>query len=228
MRIKTVESTSSWPFKVPILVLILYVFVVLPSTQIFFKTNLLLYEYADILFFAGIVLVISYKTNLVELGFSAKYLNQHLVIGLISGGTLLLSLHLLNLGLEATGLTDHKIFEGRSESITSHDLSFLLGKAVIVILISLIEQIFFTGFILQSLLKKINSILAVYAGGLFYTLAGFKMSFGTFALGIFTSFLFKITGTLYAPILFHISCGFAGELLKNVYPKMTTILGFLQ
>ena len=226
MRIKRVESTSCWPFKVPILILGFYFLIVLPCTQFFFRTYPWLYKYADILFFSIVVIFALYKTNPAQLGFATKYLNQHLVLGLITGGILLLSLPLLETGLEITDLTDHELF-GENPRKVSYDLNFLKEIAVIVVLIPLIEQIFFTGFILQSLLKKINPILAIYTGGLIYTLAGFKLSLGTFGLGICTSLLYKISGTLYASILFHMSCVLGGVLLENVYPRIIIILGFL-
>ncbi|SVD87761.1 uncharacterized protein METZ01_LOCUS440615, partial [marine metagenome] len=91
MKIKCVESTSSWQFKVPILIIGVYFLVILPCTQIFFRTHPWLYKYTDIIFFTMVVILALYKTNLTELGFSKKYLNQHLVLGLIAGGILLFS-----------------------------------------------------------------------------------------------------------------------------------------
>ena len=227
MQIKNVESTSSWTFRVPILILGIYFLVILPCTQIFFRTHPWLYRYTDILFFTLVVLFALYKVDLAELGFSTKYLSQHLVMGVISGGLLLLSLPLLELGLEATGLTEHKIYAEKYKKDASYNLNFLLEKAIIVFFIPLIEQIFFTGLILQSLLKKTNPILAVYIVSLIYMLTGFNLTLGAFGVGIGTGLLYKLTGTLHASILFHISCAMGGELLLNAYPRLTVILGFL-
>ena len=102
-----------------------------------------------------------------------------------------------------------------------------MDKSILVILIPFIEQIFFTGFIFQSLQKLINPILAIYTGGIIYTLAGFKLSFGSFGLSLCTNLLFKLTGTLYASILFHISCALGSVLIENIYPGMIGVLGFL-
>ena len=133
----------------------------------------------------------------------------------------------LETGLEAIGLIDHEFFGEKSQSHVSNNLSSLPEQLTTLIFIPLIEQIFFTGIILQSLLKKINAITAVYTSSLIYTLAGFKLTLGTFGLGICASSLYKLTGTLYASILFHISCALGGILLENIYPKIRIILGFL-
>jgi membrane protease YdiL (CAAX protease family) len=174
-----------------------------------------------------VVILALYKTNLTELGFSKKYLTQHLVLGLIAGGILLFSLPLLETGLKSTGLIDHELFGEKSQHHDLNSLSLLPEQLTTLVFIPLIEQIFFTGIILQSLLKKMNAITAVYTSSLIYTLAGFKLTLGTFGLGIGASSLYKLTGTLYASILFHISCALGGILLENIYPKIRIILGFL-
>ena len=87
--------------------------------------------------------------------------------------------------------------------------------AGILLIIPFIEQVFFTGIIFQSLLKKINPILAIYAAGIIYSLAGFKLSLGAFGLGVVTSFLFKSTKTLYASIIFHASCAVGGSYYQK-------------
>ena len=48
-----------------------------------------------------------------------------------------------------------------------------------------------------------------------------------FGLGFFTSYLFKETKTLYAPIIFHASCVVGYVIIKSVYPRMYTLLSFL-
>ena len=96
-----------------------------------------------------------------------------------------------------------------------------------ILLVPLIEQIFFTGIVVQSLLRKYNPVIAIYGAGLIYTLVDFKLSLATFGLGLIAGGLFKLTGTLYAPLLFHVSCVLAGILLVEVYPSLITVLGFL-
>ena len=227
MKIKCVESTSSWQFKVPILIVGVYFLVILPCTQILFRSHPWIYNHTDTLFFAAVVIFIFIRFNLIEIGFSTKYLKQNLILGLISGWIILLSLPVLNAGLEVADLTSHKLVGRNSISDFSFNFKFLLEKIGIILFIPLIEQIFFTGFVLQCLLKKINPILAVYSLGLIYSLTGFNLTFGSFLLGIGASSLFILTGTLYAPILFHMSCAMGWELISNLYPRLIIVFGFL-
>ena len=203
--------------------------VILPYSQIFFRTHPWLYKNADVMIFAVVVatLLTLYRNNLSALGFSTGHLKQHLVLGAFAGGTIILCLPLLDVGLSVTGMAEHELFTGRLDDQSLFHTASLPEKSAKVILIPLIEQIFFTGFILQTLLKKHNPILTIYVGGLIYTLAGFKLSLGSFGLGICASLLFKITGTLYASILFHMSCALGGVLLETIYPRLITVLGFL-
>ena len=128
LQIKSVKSTSLWTFKVTILVLGFYFLVVLPCTQIFFRTHPWLYKHADILFFTLVVVFTLYKSKLTKLGFSTKYLNQHLVLGLLAGGLLLLSLPILKTGLEVTGLVDHELFGEMPQGDVLYSLNMLLEK----------------------------------------------------------------------------------------------------
>ena len=76
-------------------------------------------------------------------------------------------------------------------------------------------------------LERINPIIAIYIISVIYTLIGLDLPLGTFALAIIASILFKITGTLYSSIIFHMSCVVGGEIIFKTYPKLTVILGFL-
>ncbi|MCH7623124.1 MAG: CPBP family intramembrane metalloprotease, partial [Nitrospinae bacterium] len=102
-----------------------------------------------------------------------------------------------------------------------------LSLAAPIFLFPLLTQIFFTGLIFQGLSNKYNPALAIYGAGIIFTLGHFKLNLGIFFLGIITAFLFRLTGTLYASILFHTSCSLAGMLLLYIYPRLTTLLGFL-
>ncbi len=228
MKINRIEITSPWPFKIPVMVLCVYFFVILPCTQLFFRTHPWLYKFSDDAFFALVVMVLMaiFKNNLSALGLSSRYLKQHLVVGAVAGSCILLCLPLLELGLNITGLAEHELLAGEVKE-NLYDTGVLTEKSVRIFLIPLIEQIFFTGFILQSLLKKYNPIIAIYTVGLVYTLAGLKLSLGAFVMGIGTSLLFKLTGTVFAPFIFHMSCVLGGVLVEYVYPRLITLLLFL-
>jgi len=168
-----------------------------------------------------------YRLNIKVLGFSTKNLKNGLLIGLFSGGGLLFGLFLLNFCIDLTGMADHDLFNDRPYSKSFFYMGSTAEYAAILLAIPFIEQVFFTGIIFQSLLKKINPILAIYASGIIYSLAGFKLSLGAFGLGVVTSFLFKSTKALYSSIIFHASCAAGGVIIKSIYPKLSTLLGFL-
>jgi len=218
---------APWSVRTTIPILSFYLLLVLPGKNIFFHTNPLLFKYIDNVYFFVIISFALYRLNIKVLGFSTKHLKSDLLIGFLSGGGLLFGLFLLNFGIDLTGLADHDLFNNRPDSKSFIYMSSTAEYVGILLVIPFIEQVFFTGIIFQSLLKKINPILAVYAAGIIYSLAGFKLSLGAFGLGIATSFLFKATKTLYAPTIFHASCAAGGVIIKSFYPRMKTLLGFL-
>ena len=216
-----------WSVRTTIPILSFYLLLVLPGKNIFFHTNPLLFKYIDTIYFFVIISLALYRLNIKVLGFSIKHLKNDLLIGFLSGGGLLFGLFLLNFGIDLTGLADHDLFNNRPDSKSFISMSSTAEYAGILLAIPLIEQVFFTGIIFQSLLKKINPILAMYASGIIYSLAGFKLSLGAFGLGAVTSFLFKSTKTLYSPIIFHASCAAGGVIIKSVYTRISILLGFL-
>ena len=218
---------APWSVRTTIPILSIYLLLVLPGKNIFFHTNPLLFKYIDSIYFFVIIVFALYRLNIKILGFSIKYLKNDSLIGFLSGGGLLFGLFLLNFGIDLTGLADHDLFNNRPDTKGFIFMGSTAEYAGILLIIPFIEQVFFTGIIFQSLLKKINPILAIYASGIIYSLAGFKLSLGAFGLGVVTSFLFKSTKTLYASIIFHASCATGGVIIKSVYPRVNTLLGFL-
>ena len=216
-----------WSVRASIVTLSVYLLLVLPGKNIFFHTNPWPFKYTDSIYFFVIILFALYRSNIKVLGFSVKGLKKNLFIGSASGGVLIFSLFLLDLCIDSTGMANHDLFKNQPNSSISSDKNSIIEYASVVLVIPLIEQIFFTGIIFQSLLKKINPILAIYASGIIYSLAGYKLSLGAFGLGVTTSFLFKATKTLYAPIIFHASCALGEVTIKSVFPRVNTLLGFL-
>ena len=184
-------------------------------------------KHSHIVFFAFVVICIAFIANPTDLGFSKKHLNQHIVLGLVSGGILLSSIVLLNFSLDAIGLVSHNNFSENIKNEGTYTYRNILEKIVLIIIVPFIEQIFFSGVALKSLLERINPIIAIYIISVIYTLIGLDLTLGTFALAIIASILFKITGTLYSSIIFHMSCVVGGEIIFKTYPKLTVILGFL-
>ena len=227
MLINKVETKCPIKLKITITILGFYFCVVLPCIQIFLRMDPYWSKHSNILFFAFVVIYIAFLINPTDLGFSTKYFNQHIVLGLISGGALLLSIVLLNYVLNAIGLASNNTFSQNIENEVTDIYRNILEKIGLIIVVPFIEQIFFSGLALKSLLERINPIIAIYIISVIYTLIGLDLTLGTFALGIIASTLFKITGTLYSSIIFHMSCVVGGEIIFKIYPKLIVILGFL-
>lgn len=227
MPIKSVNLSNSLSINDSIISLCIFFGAYVPITKIFFHTIPWIHNYGEILFFLIVIMVITRKVDFIDLGFSIKYLKQHLVLGFVVSGVLVSSVPLLAKGFEIMGLTNLTLLKEKTENINSLNMIFFLKNIPALVLIPVVEQVYFTGFIMHTLLKRINPILAIYAGGIIYAMVGFKLNLGAFGLGVFTSLLFKITGTLYAPILFHIGCETVNLLVNIAYPWLITIFSFL-
>ncbi len=229
MQIKKVEPTGTCELKITVLALAGYFLVISPLTRIFFRSNPWLYENADITFLVMAIALLraTKKVDSIELGFSTIYLKQHLTIGTVCCLPVLLTLPILAAGLDFFGIAKHGLLIRGEENIASSGFVSTLGLLSTIFLVPLIEQVFFTGIVVQSLLKKYNHVVAIYAAGLIYTLVDFKMTLAAFGLGLIAGGLFKLTGTLYASLLFHVGCALAGILLVEFYPSLITVLGFL-
>ena len=210
-----------------ILILSFYLLLVLPAKNIFFQTNPLIYDYTDIIYFLVITLLVLYLHNTKILGFSVKNLKKNLILGGLSGGVVIISLFLLELGIDLTGMSNLDLLQTQTNIDILFDKSSIIFYVSLIIMVPLIEQVFFTGIIFQSLLKNINPVLAIYASGVIYSLAGFKLSLGAFFIGVTTAILFKITKTLYASIIFHSCCVVGGIIIKTIYPRLSTLISFI-
>lgn len=208
MAIKKAEMTGAWNPNIPLYIILpIYFFVLYPTVQFFGFPS----QYAYPCFQALSLVILTRRVT--EIGWSALYLKQHLLIGGVCGAMVVGALPLLDVfssyvGLETTPVSETNI-------------------AVFSLLLPLLEQSFFSGLIAQSLFKKINPVLAVYLTAVIFTLAHFTLNLGTFFIGLIATGLFYLTGTLYAPLVFHIGCQIAWVLLRQVYPHLITLLGFL-
>ena len=227
MHNDTNSSISLWSTRVTIPILIVYLFLILPGKNIYFQTSPWVLNYIDTIYYLVIIFFAVYKLNLKILGFSTKYFKNNLIMGFLSGGGVLFSLFILNFSIDLVGLADNALFTERPILKNTIPIESIKEYSIIIIIDPLIEQVFFTGIIFQSIEKKISPILAIYSAGVIYTLAKYKLNLGAFFLGALTSFLFKQTKTIFAPIIFHASCATGGVLIKNTFPRLKTLLGFL-
>ncbi|MGV7222584.1 MAG: CPBP family glutamic-type intramembrane protease [Nitrospinales bacterium] len=227
MKIIKTEMIGGWSLKPIFLILLGYFFVLFPLFNIIFRE----FRWAGEYIYSGyylltIVLIATiYKARAEHFGFSRGNIFQNILIGGISGGALLISLPLLDFLIDVSGLANSELFTGAEFRVNS--TVGLNNKILTTVLAPIIEQVFFSGIILQSLLKKLKPITAIYIATIIFALAHFNVQLGTLIVGLTTGFFYYKTGTIYAGILFQILCGASGILIQYAYPRLTTILVFL-
>ena len=224
---KSNKPSTPWTLNKIILILCFYFIFILPLFKVYFRSAPFLYKYNDILFFLIIIVITFYRKNHYSLGFSRKNIKYNIFVGILAGGLLLVTLPLMDLSIELLNLTNYELLSKKASYNTSYNFIFFSKQFLLILFIPLVEQIFFTGIVFQSMIKKLNSVIAVYITGLIYTIAGFKLSFGAFGISLITSLLFLLTGSLHASLIFHACSALGNFILENIYPRIITILGFL-
>ena len=227
MVIKKTILTGAWDLKLPALILAGYFCVLFPAVSIFFRE----FRWVEDFIYPGYCALALFflagygNTRPETLGFSRNNLLQNILIGGISGGALVLSVPLLDGLIDVSGLGDAELFVGAE--LRASENTNPIAMAGSILFLPILEQAFFSGFILQSLLRKFKPVMAVYLGTMIFCAGHFNFTLGGFAVGLITAAFFSLTGTLYAGILFQIFCGVGGGLIAHVYPRLTTLLTFL-
>jgi membrane protease YdiL (CAAX protease family) len=209
----------------------LYFFVVFPLVHFFLRGHAWLPQYGYVIYFAGVFAYVRgvKKVPLKELGFSRQHLGRHLVIGLVLGSVVVCALPFLDFLVTFFGLDRNELFSQAANLRNADDWESLppWSLATGVLLVPLWIQFFFIGLIYASLSKQVDPMLALFFGAFIFSLGHFNLTPGLLILGIGSAFLYRLTGTLYASILFHMGCALAGTLLLYAYPRLITILVFL-
>lgn len=229
MKIIKTEMIGGWSLKLVLLILLGFFCVLFPLINIFFREFRWAGDYLFPGYFALTIVLIAgiHKSGPEHFGFSRENIFQNILIGGISGGALIISLPLLDILIDVSGLGKSELFTGadlRTGGSTEGGLTTIILS---LLLVPIIEQAFFSGIILQSLLKRIKPVLAIYIVSVIFTLAQFNFQLSALIIGLTTAFFYYKTGTIYAGILFQILCGVSGVLIQCVYPRLTTFLVFL-
>lgn len=224
-------SEEALSFKFVLTVTLIYFFGMFPAIQFFLRGHSWIPQYGTIIYFAVIfayVLGIK-KISLKQLGFSSQHLGNHLLIGGVLGSLIVSALPLLDTLISFTGLGQNELFSEAANQRNQDDWNDYhpLGFAARVLIVPFFTQFFFTGLLFPGLSRKYNPLLALYGAGLLFTLGHFQLNLGLIILGIVSAFLFRLTGTLFASILFHMGCALSGILLVYIYPRLITIFIFL-
>ncbi len=208
------------------MLLALYFLMVFPAAHFFLRgaTAHAALAYPLFLLAALVYLLATGRVSLSGLGLPWPAPWGHLALGAALAALPLLALPLFDnlittLGLDETELLRGAVSRGGEEG----GLALAMG----VIVTPLLMQAVFTGFVGQYLINRFGAALGIYLAGMVFALAHFKLSLGVFLIGLFAAGLFRLSGTLYAPMLLHLGSALAGEWLARGYPRLVTLFGFL-
>ncbi len=222
---------GTWGLKGPVGALVVYLCILFPLFHIVFP-QAQQWEAAVYPAYFGLVvliLILSRHATWNQLGLHTKLWKQNLLVGGLSGILMVAIVPLLDFFIGVSGLGQAELFSGADQRLSevSEESSSFIVFIIPAIFLTLTEQVFLTGYVFQALIRKIKPVLAIYLGGLIFTLVHFDLQLGMFLLGLISAFFYCFNGSLLAPLIFQIACHTAGWLLVHHYPRVFTLLGFL-
>ncbi|MCF8724365.1 membrane protease YdiL (CAAX protease family) [Nitrospina gracilis] len=164
-----------------------------------------------------------------QLGFAREKWVRHGLVGGLPGLLLAGTVPLLDAFIENSGLNQTELFAGaenRAIALPSVATLALIGVGQ-VLFTPLIEQVYFTGFLLPALFRVGKPMTAIYFTAALFALVHFDIRLSLFLTGLVCSGLFYWTGTLWASLFFHMGCALGGWLVTYFYPRVVTFLAFL-
>lgn len=216
-----------WEGKLALSLLAVYFLVFLPCSRFFLSHIRLFSEYGyDVFLISALAfLVFAKKITRKNPGIFSGRWKRDILIGGIAGGMVLICLPILEGLIKIAGLDQTDLF---AHAEAQSGLIFmplqLLGK---VLVHPILEQVFFTGFLLQTFGKKHNPYLIIYFAGVLFALLNFDFTLSAFALGAISAAMYLQRGNIIAPLIFEMCCRGAGILLAGFYPRVITLTGFL-
>ena len=219
--IKTLNNSN---IRIIISILFFYFFFCLPLAQAYLKNQNFLYKYWSLFFcIATLTILLSTgKLRLSKIGVS-RFDWRQIKLGLFLGLLPITGVVFLDAIIVSTGMADSNLLLGaelrKREGFSNTDL--ILGG----FLSPIISQIFITGYVLNGLVK--NNKAAIPANGVLYSAINLNFGIGFLVLGAVSACLARFTGSLMPAILFSLGCAFAKILILTTYPRLTTILVFL-
>ena len=165
--------------------------------------------------------------SLQQLGFNNTW--KALAIGFLLGVFPLISIPLLDIWLIKSGMSQTELLMG-ADLRNPKEIKFgmsLSRNIFTVTIVTIIDQIFVVGLVINNLLKKKKIGESIIFGGLLYSLIQLEISLGGLALGMISTGLLRTTGSIITPIMMNLGFAIAGILIIFNYPRLISILVFL-
>ena len=220
----SIKTLNNSDIRIIISILFFYFFFCLPLAQAYLKNHNFLYNYWSLFFcIATLTILLSTgKLRLSKIGVS-RFDWRQIKLGLFLGLLPITGVVFLDAIIVSTGIADNNLLIGaelrKLEGFSNTDL--ILGG----FLSPIISQLFITGYVLNGLVK--NNKAAIPANGVLYSTINLNFGIGFLVLGAVSACLARFTGSLMPAILFSLGCAFAKILILTTYPRLTTILVFL-
>ena len=210
-------------------ILVFYFLVLFPTVHLFFSPNKIIYEFWGTLYFALALLfvLVLKRLSLQQLGFNNTW--KALAIGFLLGVFPLISIPLLDIWLIKSGMSQTELLMG-ADLRNPKEIKFgmsLSRNIFTVTIVTIIDQIFVVGLVINNLLKKKKIGESIIFGGLLYSLIQLEISLGSLALGMISTGLLRTTGSIITPIMVNLGFAIAGILIIFNYPRLISILVFL-
>ena len=220
----SIKTQNNSDIRIIISILVFYFFFCFPLAQAYLKNHNFLYNYWSLFFCIATLVTLFFtgKLGLSKIGVSSLHWRQ-IKLGLFLGLLPITCVVFLDAIIIKMGMHDNNLFFGaelrKLEDFSNIDL--LLGG----FLSPIISQLFITGYVLNGLVK--NNAVAIPGNGILYSTINLDFGIGFLALGMISASLVRFTGSLIPAILFSLGCAFAKILILTNYPRLTTILVFL-
>ena len=220
----SIKTLNNSDIRIIISILFFYFFFCLPLAQAYLKNHNFLYNYWSLFFCIATLITLFFtgKLGLSKIGVSSLHWRQ-IKLGLFLGLLPITGVVILDAIIVKTGMADNDLFIGtelrKLEGFSNIDL--ILGG----FLSPIISQLFITGYVLNGLVK--NNKVAIPVNAVLYSTINLNFGIGFLALGAVSAGLVRFTGSLMPAILFSLGCAFAKILILTTYPRLTTILVFL-
>ena len=219
--IKTLNNSDT---RIIFFILFFYFFFCLPLSQAYFKNYNFLYNYWGLFFCISTLTILLFTGRLRLSKIDVSRFDWRLIkLGLFLGTLPITGVVFLDAIIVATGMADNNLLIGAElrnvQGFSNTDL--ILGG----FLSPIISQFFITGYVLNGLVK--NNKAAIPANGVLYSTINLDFGIGFLFLGAVSAYLSRFTGSLMPAILFSLGCAFAKILILTTYPRLTTILVFL-
>jgi membrane protease YdiL (CAAX protease family) len=211
-------------------VLALYFLVIIPIIHLNIYGNRYVYEFGHIFYFTLVLtILLTFKhISIQKLGFNKHDLGKTLTIGSVLLVLPVIGVFLLDGLLIKMELAESELFVG-SELRNPEEMGLYSSTPQIlfnIFLAPVIDQVFIIGLIMNNLFTQKNTGRDIVGGGLLYSLLHFNLGIGNLILGMISTGLMRLTGSIIVSIMVHVGFAIAELSIVFHFPRLISMLVF--